>query len=227
MPKTPQAKRVKTEPYPAPGNSSPTTSQDDDQGGKQDTGGSARQWTGAERQLLIDFVVKHGAPGGINGWNDAVPGRTGNQSRSAWRYVLYAPLDGETARTTSCANGIEICFPSSSKPPCDGPRSIHQVYAEDIGERSCIAPPGRADKADDLSRWHGSDHAWLRSLRHTSSHDQAPVLPLVRSSHDRLYVQAQRSCMTFRWYRKVRSSPLIYISTSTSPVFRDLLNVAS
>lgn len=44
-----------------------------------------RPWTGLERQLLIDFVVANGAPGGINGWNGVVPGRSGEQSRSAWR----------------------------------------------------------------------------------------------------------------------------------------------
>jgi len=46
---------------------------------------TARPWKGEEYQLLLLHAIKSGAPGGDSGWEGVVPGRTGVQSRNAWR----------------------------------------------------------------------------------------------------------------------------------------------
>ncbi|WRT63717.1 uncharacterized protein IL334_000640 [Kwoniella shivajii] len=47
-----------------------------------------RKWTPDELIQLFEYVSKHGTSLGKNGWENAVPGRTANQSYQAWLQTL-------------------------------------------------------------------------------------------------------------------------------------------
>ena len=75
-PKSPQSSDEDVKPYARSSTASSTPSP------KKSPSAS---WSGEEKLLLLQFAVKHGAPGSNKGWEGVVPGKSGSKCRDQWR----------------------------------------------------------------------------------------------------------------------------------------------
>ena len=87
MPRTPIKATVKVEsqPYPSSSPTSKTSNSKDDGSAKKvkadRTGEKASAWTAEEQKQLLHFALNRNG----RGWEEAVPGKTGNQAGTLWR----------------------------------------------------------------------------------------------------------------------------------------------